>query len=301
MTLSRPSTTLSPNRSEPSWQRIVFLSPMCTQRPISIVRQLGRRLDLDALAEEHHAAGDDVRVGQLELQQPPVAHQIPRGVGRLAITHLSEARVRNLAWRGSRSREPRQRLCSGAPHIVVMAGKPTRALTTSSARYPHVDSTAQEQERTECSGDSIVLASTALITGCCWPVAGTPTPGSRRTRPTAGPRSTATPPTAATRRRRRRRRAAARVDAVGQGRPGRRRSRSGRGSYLAVNAQTPGGCSLMVWETDNKARQRWCTRLCAGRRPRPARCSTASTISTSASPAPCCRSRRPSGSGGASR
>ncbi len=41
MTLSRPSTTLSPNRSEPSWQRIVFLSPMCTQRPISIVDSSG--------------------------------------------------------------------------------------------------------------------------------------------------------------------------------------------------------------------------------------------------------------------
>ena len=38
----------------------------------------------------------------------------------------------------------------------------------------------------------------------------------------------------------------------------------GSGSYLAVNAQTPGGCSLMVWETDNNARQRWCTRLVQG-------------------------------------
>jgi outer membrane protein assembly factor BamB len=38
----------------------------------------------------------------------------------------------------------------------------------------------------------------------------------------------------------------------------------GSGHYLAVNAQTPGGCSLMVWETDNNARQRWCTRLWQG-------------------------------------
>jgi outer membrane protein assembly factor BamB len=38
----------------------------------------------------------------------------------------------------------------------------------------------------------------------------------------------------------------------------------GSGSYLAVNAQSAGGCSLMVWETDNKARQRWCTRLFQG-------------------------------------
>jgi outer membrane protein assembly factor BamB len=38
----------------------------------------------------------------------------------------------------------------------------------------------------------------------------------------------------------------------------------GSGSYLAVNAQTPAGCSLMVWEFDNRARQRWCTRLVQG-------------------------------------
>ena len=33
---------------------------------------------------------------------------------------------------------------------------------------------------------------------------------------------------------------------------------------LAANAQTAGGCSLMVWEADNNARQRWCTRLVLG-------------------------------------
>jgi outer membrane protein assembly factor BamB len=38
----------------------------------------------------------------------------------------------------------------------------------------------------------------------------------------------------------------------------------GSGDYLAVNAQTSGGCSLMVWETDNRARQRWCSRLWQG-------------------------------------
>jgi outer membrane protein assembly factor BamB len=36
------------------------------------------------------------------------------------------------------------------------------------------------------------------------------------------------------------------------------------GSYLAVNGQTSGGCSLMVWEADRLARQRWCTRLVQG-------------------------------------
>jgi outer membrane protein assembly factor BamB len=38
----------------------------------------------------------------------------------------------------------------------------------------------------------------------------------------------------------------------------------GSGDYLAVNAQTAGGCSLMVWENDNRARQRWCARLWQG-------------------------------------
>ena len=38
----------------------------------------------------------------------------------------------------------------------------------------------------------------------------------------------------------------------------------GSGSYLAVNGQTAGGCSLMVWEIDNNGRQRWCTRMVLG-------------------------------------
>lgn len=38
----------------------------------------------------------------------------------------------------------------------------------------------------------------------------------------------------------------------------------GSGSYLAVNGQTAGGCSLMVWEIDNDGRQRWCTRMVLG-------------------------------------
>ncbi|RDH74605.1 pyrrolo-quinoline quinone [Mycolicibacterium moriokaense] len=38
----------------------------------------------------------------------------------------------------------------------------------------------------------------------------------------------------------------------------------GSGSFLAVNGQTPAGCSLMVWEADNNGRQRWCTRLWQG-------------------------------------
>ena len=38
---------------------------------------------------------------------------------------------------------------------------------------------------------------------------------------------------------------------------------SARG-YLALNAQTPAGCSLMEWENDDNGRQRWCVRLFQG-------------------------------------
>jgi outer membrane protein assembly factor BamB len=35
-------------------------------------------------------------------------------------------------------------------------------------------------------------------------------------------------------------------------------------SYLALNAQTPAGCSLMEWQNDDNGRQRWCVRLVQG-------------------------------------
>lgn len=38
---------------------------------------------------------------------------------------------------------------------------------------------------------------------------------------------------------------------------------SGRG-YVALNAQTSAGCSLMEWENDDRGRQRWCVRLFQG-------------------------------------
>ncbi|WP_193043542.1 outer membrane protein assembly factor BamB family protein [Mycolicibacterium baixiangningiae] len=38
----------------------------------------------------------------------------------------------------------------------------------------------------------------------------------------------------------------------------------GSTGYLAANAQSPAGCSLMVWESDNNARQRWCARIGQG-------------------------------------
>lgn len=39
---------------------------------------------------------------------------------------------------------------------------------------------------------------------------------------------------------------------------------TGATKYLAANAQTAGGCSLVVWESDNGGRQRWCGRLWQG-------------------------------------
>jgi outer membrane protein assembly factor BamB len=38
----------------------------------------------------------------------------------------------------------------------------------------------------------------------------------------------------------------------------------GTGGYLVANAQSAGGCSLMVWENDNSGRQRWCARMIMG-------------------------------------
>jgi outer membrane protein assembly factor BamB len=38
----------------------------------------------------------------------------------------------------------------------------------------------------------------------------------------------------------------------------------GSRSYLALNAQTPAGCSLMEWENNDNGRQRWCVRLFQG-------------------------------------
>jgi outer membrane protein assembly factor BamB len=38
----------------------------------------------------------------------------------------------------------------------------------------------------------------------------------------------------------------------------------GTRGYLALNAQTPAGCSLMEWENNANGRQRWCVRLIQG-------------------------------------
>ena len=163
--------------------------------------------------------------------------------------------------------------------MVVMAGKPTRAL----AAHFGLPSRGARRGKDTVFRRFIVLASTALITGVLagcgntdsWveerPAAGWPAQygdASNSSYAATAGADTLRPG----------------VDAIGQGRAGRRRLRSGRAAIWPSTPRPLGGCSLMVWETDNNARQRWCTRLCAGRRRRPARCSTASTTSTSASP-----------------
>ncbi|EUA88388.1 pyrrolo-quinoline quinone domain protein [Mycobacterium ulcerans str. Harvey] len=74
---------------------------------------------------------------------------------------------------------------------------------------------------------------------------------------------------------------------------------SGRG-YLALNSQTPAGCSLMEWENNDNAGNAgvfgW-SRAAAS----PVRCSTDSTTSTSASRARSLPSPSPSGHAGANR
>ena len=90
--------------------------------------QLRGCLDLHALAEDH-AARDDVRVLQFELQQPPVAHQIPPGACAIG-QHPLQRRQRQeprLA-RIPQSRTPPPLVQRHAPAVGHQhSRKPTRA------------------------------------------------------------------------------------------------------------------------------------------------------------------------------
>ena len=128
----------------------------------------------------------------------------------------------------------------------------------------------KDSEATPCSGQSPDMHCGVGHARCRrsfwrphWPAAVIPTHGSTPCPRKAGPRSTATRPTAATRR------------ASGATNLTLRWTRSVKGSlaaapalssrnWMALNAQTPGGCSLMEWENDDNGRQRWCTRLFQG-------------------------------------
>src|ERR1700689_3778139 len=139
MTLSRPSTTLSPNRSEPSCARMVFLSPMCPQGPISSCANSGVAWISTPLPINTMPRVMMCGLASLNLSSRQYRTKYHGVYARLASTHFSEANVRNLGRRGSLRVDPRQRRCRGAPLMVVMTGQPTR--------YPHLYSIAAHAER----------------------------------------------------------------------------------------------------------------------------------------------------------
>ena len=116
-------------------------------------RQFGGGLNLHALAEEDHAPCDDVRVGQLELQQPPVPHQVPRAVGAIG-DHPSQ-RCHREEIGLARVAEPRT-----APTLVQRRsphrrhGRKAYASASGPQRLPSRGLTNRNGGRTECSGDS---------------------------------------------------------------------------------------------------------------------------------------------------
>ena len=99
----------------------------------------------------------------------------------------------------------------------------------------------------------------------CWRrVAGIPTPGSTRRRPQGWPaqygdaaNSSYTPTAGADR-------LTLQWTPFGEGQSLSVGSAGRLSDWLAVNAQTAAGCSLMEWENDDNGRQRWCTRLVQG-------------------------------------
>src|SRR6476469_424325 len=124
--------------------------------------QLGGRLDLHTFAEEHHAAGDDVRVGELELQQPPVAHEVPRGVSAVGDHPLQRGHGEELGLaRVTQPRTPPPLMQRCAPHR--RHGRKAYANLEASNGYPHVG-LMNKTRRGAVFRRSIVLASTALIT-----------------------------------------------------------------------------------------------------------------------------------------
>ncbi len=222
---------------------------------------------------------------QLELQQPPVPDQIPRRVRAIGQHPLQRRQRQELRLaRIPQPRTPPPLVQRRAPHRrhastptrpiepglaailtrdrlrAVMAGKPTRApqrglVTLTWASWTGIGKDPVFRRL-------IVLASTALITGALagcgntdswveahaasgWPAQYGDASNSSY-EPTAGADTLRLEWTRSVK--------GDLAAAVALG----------SGSYLAVNAQTRGGCSLMVWEADNNARQRWCTRLVQG-------------------------------------
>ena len=184
------------------------------------------------------------------------------------MTHFSEAMVRNLAWRGSRSREPRQRLWIGAPHMRRhgLSVAPTMRAADRGRRYrpspAHVSGVVSGMGRTRVLRRLLALASATLVVsasaGCgntdSW-VDSVAAQGWSAQYADAANTSYTSTAGSATLQLSWSRSVKGSLDAG---------AALGGGSYLAVNGQTAGGCSLMVWENDNNGRQRWCTRMVLG-------------------------------------
>ena len=228
--------------------------------------------------------------------------------------------MRNLAWRGSRSLDPRQRRWIGAPHISSWPeslrgsmragnrhGLPSRCTRFCRRPAPAAPAPRKDLETSTVLARQLVsalrrwssvasAAVLAVVLGGCgntdsWVEAAPAQGWPAQYADAANSSYTATGG---------RHRAGA---AAGRGRSrGARPPRPALSSrsYLAVNAQTPAGCSLMEWENDDNGRQRWCTRLCPGRRVRRPAVRRLRQPLRRPARARSCPSRRRSGSGGAS-
>src|ERR1700744_363225 len=248
---------------------MVFLSPMCTQRPISSCANSGVAWISTPLPMNTIPRVMMWGLASLNFSSRQYRTRYQGVYARLRSTHLSEASVRNLAWRGSRRFDPRQRRWIGAPHMLVMAEEPIAVGSGMAKRaigrkrvapgYPRsVPWPTPRRALRHWSSTSATILLAAAAAGCgntdAW-VETTPAEGwPAQYGDAANSSYSATP---------------------GADRLTLRWTRSVKGSlasavslssrnWLAANGQTPGGCSLMEWENDDNGRQRGCTRLFQG-------------------------------------
>ena len=204
------------------------------------LRQFRCGVDLDSLAEEHHSAGDDVRVGQLELEQPPVPDQVPRRVCTVGDDPLQRGFGEKRASGEDRAAATRASACvSARPTWSSWRTSVTTCLTASLAwmgrapvRLIAVMSVAALTGLTAACGNTDSWVDSSAARG--WP-AQYADAANRSYTPTAGATTLALQWTRSV-----------------KGELGAAAALGGDG-YLAVNGQTAGGCSLMVWRTTTTA------------------------------------------------
>jgi len=199
--VSRPSTTLSPKRSDPSWQRDRVLVRRCAPSGRSPSWTAPASPGSPRLCRGRPCRGVMMcGVGKLEFQQPPVPDQVPRG-GRHGWPAPTSARptVRKPGLTGiAQPRTAPALVQRCAPTSSSWPGKPTRA---SQLRTVTLTWASRNRNR---KGTCVPAIHRAGVNGadhrCAWPVCGTTDSwvrGARRRM--AGRRSTATRATAATR------------------------------------------------------------------------------------------------------